>query len=144
MLQIGWSLVRSLMVSLKFFIDIKYFRSHCGPGVDSASDRNEYQEYFLGGKDGRCVRLINLQPPCVVVTKSGNLNFVEPSGTVQVCNGTALPFTKYGSRIPVGARFSASLQTGPGAHPASCAMGTGSFRGVKSARGVMLTSHPFY
>jgi hypothetical protein len=25
----------------------KYFRSHCGPGVDSASDRNEYQESFL-------------------------------------------------------------------------------------------------
>ena len=26
------------------------FRPHCGPGVDSASNRNEYQEYFLGGK----------------------------------------------------------------------------------------------
>ena len=33
-----------------FFIDIKSFRSHYGPGVDSASDRNEYQEYFLGVK----------------------------------------------------------------------------------------------
>jgi len=33
-----------------FFIDIKSFRSHCGPGVDSASNRNEYQEYFLGVK----------------------------------------------------------------------------------------------
>ena len=33
-----------------FFIDIKYFRSHYGPGVDSASNRNEYQEYFLGVK----------------------------------------------------------------------------------------------
>ena len=32
-----------------FFIDIKSFRSHYGPGVDSASNRNEYQEYFLGG-----------------------------------------------------------------------------------------------
>ena len=31
-----------------FFIDIKSFRSHYGPGVDSASSRNEYQEYFLG------------------------------------------------------------------------------------------------
>ena len=30
-----------------FFIDIKYFRSHYGPGVDSASNRNEYREYFL-------------------------------------------------------------------------------------------------
>jgi hypothetical protein len=24
------------------------FQSHYGPGVDSASNRNEYQEYFLG------------------------------------------------------------------------------------------------
>jgi hypothetical protein len=23
------------------------FRSHCGPGIDSASNRNEYQECFL-------------------------------------------------------------------------------------------------
>ena len=29
------------------FIGIKYFRSHYGPGVDPASNRNEYQEYFL-------------------------------------------------------------------------------------------------
>ena len=33
-----------------FFIDIKSFRSHYGPGVDSASNRKEYQEYFLGVK----------------------------------------------------------------------------------------------
>ena len=31
-----------------FFIDIKSFRSHYGPGVDSAPNRNEYQEHFLG------------------------------------------------------------------------------------------------
>ena len=33
-----------------FFIDIKSFRSYYGPGVDSASNRNEYQDYFLGVK----------------------------------------------------------------------------------------------
>ena len=33
-----------------FFFDIKAFRSHHGSGVDSASDRNEYQEHFLGVK----------------------------------------------------------------------------------------------
>jgi len=33
-----------------FFIDIKPFRSHYGPGVDSASNRNEYREYFVGIK----------------------------------------------------------------------------------------------
>jgi hypothetical protein len=33
-----------------FFTDIKFFRSHYGPGVHSASNRNEYEEYFLGVK----------------------------------------------------------------------------------------------
>ena len=32
----------------------------------------------------------NLPPSCAVVTKSGNLNFLEPSGPVQARNGTAL------------------------------------------------------
>jgi len=32
------------------FVGIKSFRSHYEPGVDSASNRNEYQEYFLGVK----------------------------------------------------------------------------------------------
>ena len=31
---------------------------------------------------------------------------------------------------------------GPGAHPAFCTMGTGSFLGVKRSRGMMLTPHP--
>jgi len=33
-----------------FFVDMKSFWSHYGPGVDSASNRNEYQECFLGVK----------------------------------------------------------------------------------------------
>ena len=32
---------------------------------------------------------------CAVVTKSGKLNFLETSGPVQACNGTALPFCGY-------------------------------------------------
>jgi hypothetical protein len=36
-----------------------------------------------------------------------------------------------GDRIPLEARFFAQVQTGPGAHPASCTMGTGFFPGVK-------------
>ena len=43
----GRSLVRSQLVSLEIFIDIKSFRSHYDPGVDSASNINEYQEHFL-------------------------------------------------------------------------------------------------
>ena len=45
-----------------------------------------------------------------------------------------------GDRIPVGARFSAPVQTGPGAHPAFYTRGTGSFPGAKwPGRGV---DHP--
>ena len=45
-------------------------------------------------KGGRCVIRNNycLPPSCAVVMKSGNLIFLEPSGPLQVCNGTALPF----------------------------------------------------
>ena len=35
------------------------------------------------------------------------------------------------------------VQTGPGAHPASCTMGTGFLPGVKYGRGVLLTTHHF-
>jgi hypothetical protein len=36
----------------------------------------------------------------------------------------------------VGARFSAPVQTGPEADPASCTLGTGSFPGVRCGPGV--------
>ena len=48
---------------------------------------------FSGGKGGRCVRLTTLPPSCAVVTKSGNLNFLETSGPVQACNRNDLPFS---------------------------------------------------
>jgi hypothetical protein len=64
-----------------------------------------------------------------------------PSSSVGIA--TELRAGRSGDRIPVeGARFYAPVQTGPGDHPASCTMGTGSFPGVKSSRGVTLTPHP--
>jgi hypothetical protein len=36
-----------------------------------------------------------------------------------------------GDRIPVGERFSAPVENGPGAHPVSYTVGTGSLPGVK-------------
>jgi len=45
-LQIGRSLARSQLVSVDFSLT-KYSLSHHDPGVDSASNRNEYQEHFL-------------------------------------------------------------------------------------------------
>jgi hypothetical protein len=52
------------------------FQPNYGVGFDSASTRNEYQEYFPGGKGGRCVGLPN-------VLISGSLKFLESSGPVQ-------------------------------------------------------------
>jgi hypothetical protein len=62
-------------------------RPHYGPGIDSASNRNEYQEYFLGEggcKGGRCVGLTVLPPSC-----AGCLEIWEPGppGTLRACPG---------------------------------------------------------
>jgi len=76
------------------------FRSHYVRGVDSASKRNEYQEYFLGVKSGRCVRLTTLPPSWATVTKSGNLNFLEPSGHLGPVTGLIyLFFLQYQDRF---------------------------------------------
>ena len=78
----NWKVAGSIPAGVSgFFIDIKSFLSHYGPGVDSASNRNEYQ---LGGKGGRCVRLTTFPPSCAVVTKSGNINFLR---TLWACPG---------------------------------------------------------
>ena len=51
-----------------------------GPGVDSASNRNEYQQYFLGGKGGRCVGLTIL---AIVFADCLEINLLETSVSVQ-------------------------------------------------------------
>ena len=61
-------------------------------------------------------------------------------GVVGIAIGYGLDGPGINSRC--GARFSAPVQTRPGAHPASCTMSTGSFPWVKSGRGVTLTPHP--
>jgi len=63
------------------------FRPHYGPGVDSASNRNEYQEYFLWGKGGRCVGLTTLPPSC-----ADCLEIWEPQrpGNLRACTWIAV------------------------------------------------------
>jgi hypothetical protein len=78
-LQAGRSRVHFPMVSLT-----KSLRQHYGPGVGSTSNRNEYQEYFLGGKGGRCVGLTTLTPSCAEC-----LQIWEPQlpATLRACPG---------------------------------------------------------
>ena len=55
--------------------------------------------------------------------------------------GTELGAVRSRYRILVGRDF-LPVQTGPGARPASCTMGTGSFLTVQYGQGVLLTAHP--
>ena len=79
-LQAWRSRARFPMVSLDF-------RPHYGPGVDSAFNRNEYQECFLGVKAAGALdwQPYYLRVPNVL--KSGSLNLLESSGPAQACNG---------------------------------------------------------
>ena len=63
-----------------------------------------------------------------------------PGSVVGIPTGYGLDGPEIESRW--GARFYVPVQTGPGAHPASCTMGTGSFPGVKSGWSVTLIPHP--
>jgi len=58
-------------------------RVHYGPGVDSASNRNEYQEYFLGSKCARCVEqtLPTSCADCLEIWEP------HPPGTLRACPG---------------------------------------------------------
>jgi hypothetical protein len=56
-----------------------------------------------------------------------------PGSSVGITTGYVLDGTGIESRW--GSRFSTLVQTGPGAHSASCTMGTGSFPGVKDRPG---------
>ena len=59
-------------------------------------NRNEYQEYFLGGKDGRCVGLTTLPPYCADCLEIGEPN---PQGLSRPVMGLVflyLPFYSSG------------------------------------------------
>jgi hypothetical protein len=70
----------------------------------------------------------------------------EPAGSVSAVSDYGLDDRVTRVQSPAGAKdFSSNLcvQTGSGAHPASCTMGTGGpFPGSKSGRAVTLTTHP--
>jgi len=43
---------------------LRIFVNQNGSGVDSASNRNDYQDYFLGVESSRCVELTNVPSSC--------------------------------------------------------------------------------
>jgi len=90
--NISYTTVRKVAGSIPagvngFFIDIK---SHYDPGVDSASNRNEYQEHFLGVKSGRCLRLTTYHHPVPLSRNLGTLTTWNPLGLSRPFNGTVL------------------------------------------------------
>jgi len=60
------------------------FRWHLGPGVDTASNRNKYQHYFLVGKGGRCVGLTTFPPSCANCREIWE---AQPSGNLRAYPG---------------------------------------------------------
>ena len=67
-----------------------YFRSHYGPGIDSASNRNENQEYILGVKVDSVYGWPSFHFNVPTVLKFGSIRLLDTSGPVQDCNGRAL------------------------------------------------------
>ena len=78
------------------------FQPHYGPGVDSDTIRNEYQEYFVWVKAAGAYGWQPYHVHVPTVLKSGSLNFLEPTGSFQASNGTALylPFIPLPNRRP--------------------------------------------
>jgi hypothetical protein len=75
-------------------IEEKYLNNNCIFKVDSTTNTNEYQEYFLGVKAAGSygLQLYHLHVP--IVLKSGSLNFLETSRPAQAYF-TFLPNEKY-------------------------------------------------
>ena len=88
-LQAGRSRVRFAMMSLEFFIDIILSASlWLTQLLIEMSTRNIH---LFGSKGGRSVGLTTLPLRVSILLKSGSLNLLEPSASIQACNGIALP-----------------------------------------------------
>ena len=86
-----------------------------------------------------------LYSPVWVISPKVSAIFIK--GILIICgSGSSVGIaTLLAGRSGINSRWGRDLppvQTGPGANPAACKMGTGPFPGVKCGRGVLLTTHP--
>ena len=80
---VGWSIaLRAGRSRFRFpMVSFVFFCLHFVPAVDSFCNINDYQEYFLGSKGGRCLGLTYF------IWKSHSI------GALQACTWFSLPFT---------------------------------------------------
>jgi len=104
-------------------------------------------KYLLGNVPETSTGISNSTSKSFLVQIDNTVDLIQdhyfvcgPCSSVGIATGYGLDGPGIETRCE--ARFSAPVRTGPGAHPASCTMGTGTFLGVKSGRGVTLTSYP--
>jgi len=99
-----------------------------GPSIYVADDKYRWQKYGKRNRD-----LYGCQFYAVPPTFFFQTHWQYAETNLQLAK-TNLELRLYS--IPVGARFFAPVQTGRGAHSASCTMGTGSFTGGKERQGL--------
>jgi len=92
-------------------------------------------------QDNRHMKLASLSVPRTgLLYHPGNV-----PGTHICCSSVSIATELRAGRSGIESRRGRDFppfQTGPGAHPASCKMGTGSFPGIKCGQGVLLNTHP--
>ena len=102
----------------------------------------QHGDCFKATEGGKCGVVLAVLQRVNVLLNGNNISTISRVASLNIVVHIT---TRYGAgrsrdRIPVEARLSAPVQTGPEAHPAPYTMGTGSFPGVKRPeRGV---DHP--